>query len=487
MPPDNTPIQHQPATPTIRVLQLNTHRSHHVTTALFNDPLTRSFHLLLIREPPTRWLASKPVSDPNWHTIEPVTDSTYTPDDNSQIRSVIYVNNTLPSFSFSPLLTNSLNIAGVKLALPYPHPPIHFISAYLPPGQAHTMQPLQPILASINRRLVVLGMDSKLHHPIWNPANYTHTHREANDLLQLTAQHGLLLRSEPGVPTHFSNNRQGSETTIDLQWHSPACYDWATVCSTDTTLTHSHFSDHAAIITEISIPDPDLTIAVQRCRPNWSKADWKAYADTLTPLLSELQDTPLTSLKRQQDVDQYAAQLEAAIKQAQHGAVPDLKIRQSSRRWWNAEVLNPLKGHALNLRRVAQWSKAPHDKIEYRKAQAKFQREVKLAKRQHWHRYLENLTDTDLFTAAKYCDGPTQSCILPPLRMPDGTLTDHPALQAELLFQATGGPTIACDTSDITQPRHSTALPTLFTPEDLAARISRLKLGKAPGQDGITA
>lgn len=209
------------------------------------------------------------------------------------------------------------------------------------------MQHLQPILSTINRRPVVLGMDSNLHHPIWNPPNYTHTHQEAHDLLQLTAQHGLLLRSEPGIPTHYSNNRQGSETTIDLQWHSPVCYDWATVCTTDTTLAHSHFSIHAAIVTEITLPDPNLNIATQQCRPNWSKADWKFYIDTLTPLLSDLQATPVESLENQQDVDQYALRLEHSINHAQRQAVPDLKINQSSRRWWNAEVLNPLKGHTL--------------------------------------------------------------------------------------------------------------------------------------------
>lgn len=455
MPPNSTTSQHQPLTPTIRVLQLNTHRSHHVTTALFNDPLTLSFHLLLVQEPPTRWQASKPVSDPNWHMIEPVTNDTYTPDNNHQTKSVIYVNNTLPSHSFSPILTNSLNIAGVKLALPHPNPPIHFISAYLPPGQAQSMQLLHPILNRINRCPVVLGMDSNLHHPIWNLTNYTHTHREAHELLQLTAQYGLLLRSEPGIPTHYSNNRQGSETTIDLQWHSPACYEWANVCTTDSSLTHSHVSDHAAIITKLTLPYPELNITLQRCRPNWSKADWGAYTDRLTPLLSELQETPSAALASQQDIDNYAKQLEESITQAKQHAVPNLKIKQSSKRLWNAETLNPLKGHALNLRRIAQRSKAPSDKIEYRKAQARFQKEVKLAKRQHWHRYLENLTDSDLFTAAKYCDGPAQSRILPPLRMPDGTLTDDPALQAELLFQATGGPTIECDTSDITYSLHT--------------------------------
>lgn len=107
--------------------------------------------------------------------------------------------------------------------------------------------------------------------------------------------------------------------------------------------------------------------------------------------------------------------------------------------------MNPLKGHALNLRSIAQRTKARPDKVAYRAAQAKFQKAVKDAKCTHWHRYLENLSDKDLFTAAKYCDGPAVFRLLPPLKRPDGSLTDDPNEQAELLFQATSGPTIECD------------------------------------------
>lgn len=112
---------------------------------------------------------------------------------------------------------------------------------------------------------------------------------------------------------------------------------------------------------------------------------------------------------------------------------------------------------------------------------------MKDAKRHHWHRFLATLTDANLFTAAKYCDGPPPSRILPPLQQADGSLTDDPAAKAELLFKATGGPTIACDRSDITPPPPPSGTPTVFTLEEVESRLKRLKLGKAPGSDGITA
>jgi exonuclease III len=62
---------------------------------------------------------------------------------------------------------------------------------------------------------------------------------------------GLLLRSEKGIPTYISNQAQNRQTTVDLQWLSPECYNWATICRIDTDLKRSHFSDHVAIITEL--------------------------------------------------------------------------------------------------------------------------------------------------------------------------------------------------------------------------------------------
>lgn len=330
------------------------------------------------------------------------------------------------------------------------------------------MSALEPVLTRIEGLPTIVGMDSNPHHPSWNPPTYTHVHREAHDLIHLMTDHNLLLRSEPGIPTHFSNNRQGSQTTVDLQWHSPDCHEWAITCSTDISLQHSHFSDHAAIITELSIPDPSLNIAPDTFRFSWSKADWHLYSTHVRAALIPLSQMDISTLITQSDIDFYASKIEQAITDAQREAIPQIKIKQSSRRWWDAATLNPLKGHALNLRRKAQRTNSRDDKTAYRAAQAKFQKAVKDAKRHHWHRFLATLTDTTLFTAAKYCEGPPPSRILPPLRQPNGALTDDPADKAELLFQATGGPTIECDRSDITPLPTPTGNPVDFTPASSA-------------------
>lgn len=207
-----------------------------------------------------------------------------------------------------------------------------------------------------------------------------------------------------------------------------------------------------------------------------------------TPPLQHLASSTKVSIPHTQaKIDEFALQIEQAITRAQHATIPKAKINLRTRRWWDPTVLNPLKGHALNLRRLAQRTKLPADKIAYRAAQAKFQKAVKDSKRHHWQRFLENLTDKDLFTAAKYCDGPPPSRLLPPLRQTDGTLTNNPVTQADLLFQATGGPTITCDLTDLTELPPPAPEPQPFTHNNIHDRIRKLKVGRAPGADGITA
>lgn len=178
IPSVSIPTTQQPKYPQIRILQINTHQSMNITTPLFNNPQTQIFHVLIIQEPPTSWGSTKAAVDPNWHVIEPLTDDSYVPTDDTRPKSFIYVNKNLPSHSFSQLLTNFLNIAGIKLTLLDPQPPLQIILAYLPPGWADVMHTLTPIVTIAGRATVLLGMDSNLHNPVpvWNPPQISPTH-----------------------------------------------------------------------------------------------------------------------------------------------------------------------------------------------------------------------------------------------------------------------------------------------------------------------
>lgn len=65
-------------------------------------------------------------------------------------------------------------------------------------------------------------------------------------------------------------------------------------------------------------------------------------------------------------------------------------------------------------------------------------------------------------------------------------MTSNPEEQADLLFKATGGQTIPCDLSDAIQLPRTAGWTTPFTTDHILESISKLKIGKAPGPDGIT-
>lgn len=453
--------------------------------SLFNSHDTREFHCLLIQEPHINWASHLPMSDPNWHLMPPLMTNPPSLTGNTRIKSVIYVNNQLPSHSIAPILTNSPLIAGITLALPFPHPSIHLFLAYLPPGKAQEMMPLRDILASLNSEPTLVGMDSNLHHSMWNPSSYNHTHRESEDLITLMNEAGLLLGSEAGTPTFIPHQARSGQTTVDLQWMKASCYNWATVCRTDSNFEKSHFSDHLAIITELDLPTKPLSSIPPRTKTNWAKANWETFRTQLSTHLGPI----LESLRLQPDaldVDETANNITTALTAAIHASTPNLTLSHHTRRWWCAKTLNPLKVHANNLRRKAQRTNSHADRVAYRAAQHAYQHACKEAKITHWCSFLANLTARDLFTAARYTNGPPGSRTLPPLRKPDGQLTSNPAEQTDLLFQATGGPTIPCDLSDVTLPTPRQPFSTPFTSEDIQVSIKRLKLGKAPGTDGIT-
>lgn len=126
----------------IRVLQLKVHRSEKGMISLFNTHSTRSFHFLLIQEPHINMFSHLPMTDPNWHMMTPLMTNPPSLTGDACIKSVIYINNQLPSHSFAAVETNTPLIAGITVSLPLPHPPLHILSAYLPPK--HPQEMCQP-------------------------------------------------------------------------------------------------------------------------------------------------------------------------------------------------------------------------------------------------------------------------------------------------------------------------------------------------------
>lgn len=471
-----------------QVLQLNTRRSSTVIHSLLNDPVTSSFHFLLLQEPYIYPSSNSPITHPSWVPFLTATpDCSAAPPEDSTIKSLIYVNKCIPTTALTPLNTSSNCIAALTFS--FNEHLIILISAYAPPNQAHKLDQLRHILranpSSPTKHLLV-GMDSNLHHPLWNPPSYKHTHREAESLLITMLEVGLSLQSTPGIPTFYPPQLSHANTTIDLVWISPTCYDWAVCCVTDVDLVFSHLSDHAAITT--TIHTPSKLPVIERADRNWKKLDSQAFKQNLAVNLTCLLPTLESPATLQEVLDLHTSLLTDAVTTVMDCLVPRLPRKPGAKRWWDKDLLNPLKANAQGLRRLYQRRRDEPSRLAYLAASHTYREAIYVAKRQHWRSFLDSLTPSTLFTASKYATSSfaAPSLTVPPLRTASGELSSNPEVQAELLFQGTSTPKVLCELDDLLPPDHHLPTPTLFTPHELSQVIDNLKPGKAPGSDEIT-
>lgn len=275
--------------PPFKILQLNTHRSSSVLHSLLNVTTSLNFFFLLIQEPYITPGSNRPVTHPAWVPFLPRTPSAQdgaAPEDYT-IKTLIYANKRIPSTSLRPLDLPSNCITAITYSLP--SHTFLLISFYAPPKQASKLLHLQEALRlhpSSPRKHIIVGMDCNLHHPLWNPLTYRHSHREAEELIGLMTKAGLSLRLECGVPTFYPPHLTHSNTTVNLQWASPDCYDWITSCVTDVKHIHSHLSDHAAIISTIQPPSPPTLLT--RTFRDWKKMDGDRFREVLASNLASL-------------------------------------------------------------------------------------------------------------------------------------------------------------------------------------------------------
>lgn len=194
---------------------------------------------------------------------------------------------------------------------------------------------------------------------------------------------------------------------------------------------------------------------------------------------------PITS---QLDLDERATLLTRLVTQALDKTLPLTSARPSTKRWWDAAVLDPLKATAQQLRRLAQRHRTTQARQASHEAATTYREAISKAKRDHWHNFLANLNPSTLYLASKYTtrDPSVPLLPIPPLRRPDGVLTSQPTEQAELLFQGTSAPTIPCDLRDVDSTPTPTTPSTPFTLEEVTHTIDNLSPDKALGADGIT-
>jgi hypothetical protein len=118
------------------------------------------------------------------------------------------------------------------------------INLYNPPKDFEGLPELEAWLSTFNhcKTPTFLFVDSNLHHKLWNPPKYLHSHPQSKLLIRWCGQKGFKIVLERGIPTFV--NTQSSQTTIDLTWANSSAIKLIKSCHTSSS---NRGSDHQAI------------------------------------------------------------------------------------------------------------------------------------------------------------------------------------------------------------------------------------------------
>lgn len=167
-----------------------------------------------------------------------------------------------------------------------------------------------------------MGDNLNCHHPIWNPWGYTRHDKEADVLINLTAELGLSLMIPSGIIT-FPN----ADTAIDLVSGNERAINNMLKCRIVNN--NDHGSDHLSIETmlisdtmEDPVTEPSFNYAKANC--NEFKNQLKIHIPSMIP--SEI-------YKCQANINVHVKELVDAIQLAMKESIPLRKPSPHSKRW----------------------------------------------------------------------------------------------------------------------------------------------------------
>ena len=99
--------------------------------------------------------------------------------------------------------------------------------------------------------IIIIG-DFNLHHPLWNPQNYTIHDTQTDELVELMVDYGLQLILPSGIIIY---PREG--TAIDLVWGNEKAENAIVKCTI--LEENDHVSDHLAIETILNLQTSIIT------------------------------------------------------------------------------------------------------------------------------------------------------------------------------------------------------------------------------------
>ncbi|CCA75677.1 hypothetical protein PIIN_09667 [Serendipita indica DSM 11827] len=321
-----------------------------------------------------------------------------------------------------------------------------------------------------NQLEVWLG-DFNRHHHTWEGDNNRHL-RSSTDaitpLLNLIIEHGMQQLLPAGIPTREEN---GSQTRPDNVWASDDIIHRLVECNTWPDLRPTT-TDHIPIASIINLSVAKVAITP---RPNYRRTNWEKFREGME---DAVKNDPRLAIEptRPEELEQLVELLTGYMQTKLKDMTPLSKDPTFCKPWWNKQCqdLHKCKYQAYTESRY--WQASPAHPSHQRKEA-------------FWWKWIDEASDTDLWNINRFIkrganNGSSER--IPPLKKPNGTLTQSNEEKAELLCDAFFPPPPALALPR-PRPAPQTALPqwTPYSIKRVSKAVGRLKRDKAPGLDGI--
>ena len=162
-----------------------------------------------------RKLNSSIIHNTSWTLIESTTKTKQHP------RSAIYINTRkLASPYYEQKHFPFSDVTAVAIKTTNPKPTL-IINVYNPPGKENSI--LTPLRQYMHQHVrdneyhaIIMAGDFNVHHPLWNPPNYTTYEDYADELVRMMADKSMRLLIPPGTVTFPGKGKQKEQ---QLTWY----------------------------------------------------------------------------------------------------------------------------------------------------------------------------------------------------------------------------------------------------------------------------
>ena len=479
----------------IRIMQVNLNKSERAHLDIINENVSKRYDIMLIQEPYTTTFNA--IRTPtNFRPIFPKNRIA----NESPIRSVIWVSKRLETKNWKMVdIPDTNDITAIQIKGTYGK--ISIFNIYNDCTNSRSEAKLREYVT--NNRQELMGEDGEhmiwagdfnRHHPLWDDDKDIHLFtrqalRNAEGIIELLADYDMVMALPKGIPT-LQHMRSKRYSRPDNFFCNTALQPYITKCEV-TPQYRPASTDHFPIETTIDLPQtripPDHSL-------NFRKAEWDEFRKVLTEKLGLMhQPEPIT------DEEQLTAagnRLTRALQETIEEQITRSKPRPDAKRWWNDELtrrrkeLNRLRSESYKNRALTN---DPSHK-ELRRESRIYGKAIITAKRAHWAEYLEEMVESDIWTANKYLKNPVGDGGTP--RIPTIKTRDEEGREVEIndneekakVFakQFFPPPPIPHE-MDNAQQEYPDPLPDPAPPDksQIERIIRKLSPYKAPGPDGI--